>query len=548
MDTVLIVDDMAINREMLKCILQEEYNIIEAGDGEEAVHIIKSQADIDAILLDIVMPKMDGYDVLRYLRDDSSVPDIPVVIETENSAEQFEIKALQLGATDFVTKPYNASAIRMRLRNVINTRKMISHIARLEEDGITGLMSLNSFLYEGIKWINECPEDSFDVVAEDIAYLNVLSCEDNLDGDRYIVTEMASRVKDVMNKVKFLCARIYGDKFVFLFKRREGYMERLIENTKELTMKCAHRIEANCKFGIYQIEEGPVKLEKCIGRAFTALNTIKGKYGIGWAFYDEELHKKSILERKINDEMADALKNGQFLIYLQPKYDITAGTIAGAEALVRWQHPESGLVSPGTFIPLFEKNGFICELDRYVWNKTAGIISQWKKENRKVIPVSVNVSRKDIELMNIVEVLLDIVHRYDIDPSYLHLEITETAYIQDSNKIIEVVEQLKKEGFIIEMDDFGSGYSSLNMLASLPIDILKLDMMFIQSIEKSGNAKTIIEYTINLAKWMKLPVVAEGVETKEQLDLLRQFECNFVQGFMFAKPMPIDSFEQLMNN
>jgi EAL domain-containing protein (putative c-di-GMP-specific phosphodiesterase class I) len=246
--------------------------------------------------------------------------------------------------------------------------------------------------------------------------------------------------------------------------------------------------------------------------------------------------------------METALKEGQFLVYLQPKYRIWDETLAGAEALVRWKHPEWGFQSPAEFIPLFEKNGFITKLDQFVWDKTCFYLRKWDEEGYPPIPVSVNVSRADIYHADIADIMMRTVTKYGLTPSRLHLEITESAYTEDPGQIIETVRHLRELGFVIEMDDFGSGYSSLNMLNQMPIDILKLDMQFVQSETAKPMDQGILQLIMELARRMHLSVVAEGVETKTQLDRLSETGCEYVQGYYFARPMPEGEFETLMRD
>lgn len=204
----------------------------------------------------------------------------------------------------------------------------------------------------------------------------------------------------------------------------------------------------------------------------------------------------------------------------------------------------AGLYQPGDFIPLFERNGFITELDRYVWDKTCGLIAEWMRKYGKYVPVSVNVSRRDIYQADLPQEFMALVQKYGLRPDQLHLEITETAYTENADQLIQVVGALKRLGFVIEMDDFGSGYSSLNMLAELPIDVLKLDMRFIQKQTSMDSSRSILSFIISLARWMNLLVIAEGVETQQQIDLLRNMDCNYVQGYYYARPMPADAFAE----
>ena len=244
--------------------------------------------------------------------------------------------------------------------------------------------------------------------------------------------------------------------------------------------------------------------------------------------------------------METALAKGQFEVYLQPKYQIRDGRLAGAEALVRWNHPEWGLQPPGEFIPLFERNGFITKLDQYVWERVCALLQEWDRKGYPSINISVNVSRLDIYNTDLADVLTSLVRRYGLSPDRLHLEITESAYTDTSRQLIETLGTLRRLGFVIEMDDFGSGYSSLNMLAEMPIDVLKLDMKFIQTEITRPTGQGILRFIVDLARWMKLRVVAEGVETREQLERLQNDGCDYAQGYYFAKPMPVESFVSVL--
>ena len=281
-------------------------------------------------------------------------------------------------------------------------------------------------------------------------------------------------------------------------------------------------------------------------RALLAAHSIKGKYGKHFALYDDKLRGTLLRRQAITDGMETALAKGQFEVYLQPKYQIRDGRLAGAEALVRWNHPEWGLQPPGEFIPLFERNGFITKLDQYVWERVCALLQEWDRKGYPSINISVNVSRLDIYNTDLADVLTSLVRRYGLSPDRLHLEITESAYTDTSRQLIETLGTLRRLGFVIEMDDFGSGYSSLNMLAEMPIDVLKLDMKFIQTEITRPTGQGILRFIVDLARWMKLRVVAEGVETREQLERLQNDGCDYAQGYYFAKPMPVESFVSVL--
>ncbi|MGI5857634.1 MAG: putative bifunctional diguanylate cyclase/phosphodiesterase, partial [Candidatus Merdivicinus sp.] len=249
---------------------------------------------------------------------------------------------------------------------------------------------------------------------------------------------------------------------------------------------------------------------------------------------------------EIVDSMESALAEKQFEIYLQPKYRISDNQMVGAEALIRWNHPVWGMQSPAVFIPLFERNGFITKLDQYVWDRACAVMQSWVKRGIQSLPISVNVSRADIFNVDLTDILTGLLQKYGLPPASLHLEITESAYTENTRQIIETVSGLRKLGFIIEMDDFGSGYSSLHMLREMPTDVLKLDMKFIQSEPVTPVDQEIMHTIVSLANLMQMGVVAEGVETAEQLECLREIGCECVQGYYFARPMPVQEFESLI--
>ena len=339
-----------------------------------------------------------------------------------------------------------------------------------------------------------------------------------------------------------LCGRLGADRFIWLQERRLEVNDRLTANMAEIVK------EKNVvmKWGVYEVTDRTVPVEQMCDRAQLAADSVKGQYNCHFAVYDDQMRSKLLREKAITDVMETALSEKQFIVYLQPKYSLDDNCMAGAEARVRWIHPEWGFMSPGEFIPLFEKNGFIPRLDQYVWEEVCAKMKEWKEKGYPLIPVSVNVSRADVYKADLVEKLVGLVEKYGIEPAYLHLEITESAYAENPNQIISTVERLKSLGFIIEMDDFGSGYSSLNMLNQMKLDILKLDMKFIQNEMEKSEKQSILRFVVRLAHWMNLRVVAEGVETKEQVERLREMGCDYVQGYYFAKPMPTVEFEELL--
>ena len=296
--------------------------------------------------------------------------------------------------------------------------------------------------------------------------------------------------------------------------------------------------------GIYRVTERDIDVSLMYDRAVLALEGIKDDYHYHTAWYDHSMRDKVVRNRQISEELASALEDGQIRPWLQPIVN-REGKIVGAEALVRWIHPKDGIRSPITFIPVFEKNGMIAEVDRCIWRKTCEILAQWKREGKDLF-ISVNISPRDFYLLDVPAELTQLIREYEVEPEKLRLEITESMMMGDADARMETLRALRAYGFIIEMDDFGSGYSSLNLLREMPVDVLKIDMVFMQKASQDMRAKAIVEDIIGLSGKLGITSLTEGVETKEQFDSLTEMGCQLYQGYYFSKPMPVEDFEKFM--
>lgn len=543
---ILIVEDNSINRAILKEILSDAYEILEAENGVEALSALKKYREgISLILLDIIMPIMDGYTFLEQIKKDSEYSSIPVVVTTQSDSEDDEVAALSHGAADFVPKPYRPQIIRHRVANIINLRETAAMVNQFKHDRLTGLYS-KEFFYKRVKdTLSQNPGQEYDIICSDIENFKLVNDIFGIPSGNCVLRGIAKMYQEIVGDLGF-CGRLNADQFVCLIERNGPYASEMFETVNEQinTLPCTKNIVM--KWGVYPIEDRSLSPEQMCDRALLAARSIKGKYRKFYSVYDDELRSELLLEQTITDEMEAALAEGQFEIYLQPKYRIADGALAGAEALVRWNHPKMGLLPPAMFIPLFEQNGFITKLDQAVWKNACAMLKAWDDKGYSHIPISVNVSRADIYNVDLADILLNIINEYHLPVSRLPLEITESAYTENPKQIIETVASLKKLGFVIEMDDFGSGYSSLNMLNQMPMDILKLDMKFIQNETAKPVHRGILQFIMGLARSMGLRVVAEGVETHEQLGRLQEIGCDYVQGYYFAKPMPCREFESLI--
>ncbi|UWP59337.1 putative bifunctional diguanylate cyclase/phosphodiesterase [Ruminococcus gauvreauii] len=544
--TVLIVEDNLINREILREILASEYQVLEAGDGQEALSILEKQSDkISLILLDIVMPVMDGFTFLSHVKKEPSFASIPVIVTTQSNSEKDEVTALSHGAADFVPKPYRPQIILHRAANIINLRETAAMVNQLQYDRLTGIYNKEYFYKCARDILMQNPGEEYDIICSDIENFKLVNDIFGTSAGDCLLQEISGLYREII-KGAGIYGRIGADQFACMRKRSCRYTDDMfIHFIQRLNARsCAKNVLM--KWGIYSVEDRGLPVEKMCDRALLAVRSIKGQYGKYFAFYDDALRDKLLREQSITDEMAAALLQGQFEVYFQPQYRIADGSLAGAEALVRWIHPKWGLQPPSTFIPLFERNGFITRLDQFVWDKVCAVLQKWDNMGYLPISVSVNVSRADIYNIDLADDLLRIVRKYGLTASRIPLEITESAYTENPSQIIETVRSLKRLGFEIEMDDFGSGYSSLNMLNEMPLNVLKLDMRFVQSETAKPKNRSILRYIMEIARFLGLRVVAEGVETNEQLERLRDLGCDYVQGYYFARPMPIEEFEKLI--
>ena len=552
--TVLIVDDSAMNRSILCEILCPEYKIVEAENGVQALKMLKNaKSKVDAIILDIITPEMGGYEFMECLKKDKRFAQIPVIILTEKADRASERKALENGAWDFVSKPYDAEIVKLRLKNVI-ARSQVSLLKELNHvmnyDPLTGVYSKNKFFSASKTLLTSNPDKQFAFLRLDIDRFKLInSFFGNVSGDK-LLRYMARRIREFA-KTTECCTfgRIDADVFG-IFTPYQGkertieQMEQAVSRMKSLTPNYSIMLV----YGVYIVTDRELPISQMCDRAALAAKTVKGHYMKSFAFYDDKMRLSIENEQNIINEMSDALENHEFVPYYQPKYDVKTNKPVGAEALARWIHPTKGFISPGVFIPIFEKNGFISKLDFYIWECVCKQLKEWKDSGVPLFPVSVNVSRVNLYNPNLAKIIIELTKKYDVDPKYFNIEITESVYTDKNIMIDEVTNLLRSNGFTILMDDFGSGYSSLNVLKDVQVDVLKMDMMFMFKAKYDGRAETIISSVIRMAKWLNIPVIAEGVDKAEQVDFLRSVGCDFIQGFYYAKPMPAKDYEKLISD
>lgn len=543
---ILVVNDDENDRRTIEEILGKEYELIFASRGDLAIEVFENSAEaVRLILLDLRRRPMDSYDFLEKCKKHEGLMHIPVIMTVDSVAERNEIKALESGAMGIITKPYNPNLLLHRVCSIISLHDSVSIIKTMECDRLTGLYTKDYFYRKVRAVLASNPDTHYDIICSDIEKFKLINDLFGVSqGDR-ILCEVAKAVQFLAGP-DGICARLGSDTFAAFVEHRSDFGQEDCLKAAAYVNSLSMPANIVLKFGLYNIEDRTILVSMMCDRAILAIQSIKDRYGVALAVYDDSIRRKLIMEQSLVEGMEAALEENQFVLHFQPKYNIHNDKIAGAEALVRWQHPEHGLIYPDMFIPLFERNGFIYRLDRYVWEASCALLRKWKDMGLDSVPISVNVSRNDLYKSNLPDILLETVRKYGIEPRDLHLEITESAYTNNPKQIIDVVTALRERGFIIEMDDFGTGYSSLNMLSELPIDVLKLDISFIQNESETSSHKNIFTFIISLAKWLDLLVIAEGVETLEQVDKLRSMDCDYVQGYYFSRPVPEEDYLRML--
>ena len=551
---MLIVDDVEINRVILAQFFKDDYEICEASNGEEALLFVEDHP-VSVILLDLVMPIMDGFELMTRLKRDDRFRDIPVIVTTARNEDDNEVRAMELGAADFISKPYNPTVVRSRVKNVVsrleNEWRKLEQTAqsqaifdmhrRIEMDSLTNLYDRENFCQKAASFMQRDATKKYVVVYLDVNFFKVVNDLFGVETGNLLLRSAAAFLQNVASGVG-VAGRLEADHFALCLPADALNIDAIIQGLDGIVQSL--NIPQNIRFyaGIYPVANVFLAVSQMCNRAHTALSAAKGLYSTRYAWYDDKMRDDEVEEHLILRDMAGALASGQFSINIQPIINIETNEDICGEVLVRWYHPLKEFIPPTRFIPIFEKNGFVAQIDRFVWEEACKLLAYERKTFDRVIPVSVNLSRLNFYDEKLVEYILGLIQKYKLEPWMLRLEITESAYTDNMHLLIDTVAHFQKEGFKILMDDFGSGYSSLNMLRNMPVDILKLDMRFLDNIQHDSRARAIVKNVVNLAKDIDMDVIIEGVETKEQLDFLTSIGCKNIQGFYFAHPMTKEDY------
>ena len=546
---VLVVDDEEINRRMLGHILENEYEVLYAKDGKEALDIIREKMmTLSAVLLDLLMPVMDGCELLDILNADPELKRIPVIVLT--TEKDAEVLSLKKGAVDFIPKPYDMpEVIQARVKRTIDLYEGYHLINATQTDSLTGLFTRDYFFRYAQMRSRYYPDELMDAVAVNINRFHIVNEMYGRQRGRDLLVGIAERLAEYASSHNGVASRVGADLFYLYIPHTDTPYD-IMDFVTDKIGEMFDNSRTSLRMGICTNDEFDDDIENVFDMALMACNHAKQSNHNQIRIYDSSLKEREKYDETLLSDMDKSLSRGEFTVFYQPKFDIRGkdSVLSGAEALVRWRHPVYGLVSPAGFVSLFEENGLMTKLDLFVWTQVAFQIKAWKDKYGVYIPVSVNVSRIDLLLPNFTDTIVRIVDERQIPHEYYNLEVTETVYADDSDQIIRIVEELKDLGFKVEMDDFGTGYSSLNMLSMLPVDAIKLDMAFIRNITSDEKSLKMVELMLDIAKLLSIPVIAEGVEEKEQFSLLKEAGCDLIQGYYFSKPVLPEEFEKFIED
>ncbi len=434
-------------------------------------------------------------------------------------------------------------------KEINELRKELTRVKACDE--LTGLYNKNTFYDAARNRMENNPDTKYVIACLDIEKFKFINDRFGYaEGDK-LLQYIAEKLRKRASEYGTVAARFSPDLFFLLDKAEDinpeafgAKMQRWVEN---YPLECDIKIAV----GIYRPESMTMPVRLMCDRANMAVDTVKNNYIINVAEYNKDVRDFLVAQSELLGDVEKAFETREFKVYLQPKFDIRTNKVIGAESLVRWIHNKKGLISPKDFIPMFEQNMLITRLDAYIWEESCRLIREWIDKGYGEIPISVNVSRVDISLIDIPKKFTELTEKYNIDARLIEIEITESAFTNDETSIINIVDELRGLGFKVLMDDFGSGYSSLNILKDINVDVLKIDTRFLETGNNSDSkdkGREILESVIRMAKWIGLQTIAEGVETDEQKSFLMEQGCYYAQGFYFSKPISSEDFEKLIQN
>lgn len=476
----------------------------------------------------------------RFKNDDGTVTYVTLKIHiTVQDVILVELVCLSIILICFI---YLLFVIFMFVRSVRSQRRLLKLYYADKE---TGGNNWYYFLGEASKKMRKYRRKSVNAAMVHIQmekYRSYCSCYGDKEGSK-LVSDFYDVIRRNITKKETFARHEMCDFGILLCYESEEQLVARVEKIMKLMAEQRPDVKLYFKAGINILDEETIEPSESYNRATIARTKIEDSHNESVSVFTKQMKEEILWESKVENDMERALMNHEYKVYLQPKYSVDNEKLVAAEALVRWEHPTEGLIAPYKFIPIFERNGFITRLDDYMLVEVAKLQAGWIAQGKDIVPISVNVSRAHFTRENLAEHICGIVDSYKVPHEAIELELTESAFFDDKQTLISIVNKMKSYGFTVSMDDFGAGYSSLNSLKELPIDVVKLDAEFFRGNDKEGKGKVIVSEAISLAKKLNMRIVAEGIETREQVDFLAENECDLIQGYYFAKPMPVEKFE-----
>jgi diguanylate cyclase (GGDEF)-like protein len=582
--SILIVDDTPDNLYLLSAMLTEQgYNIRCVINGSAAIMVAIADPP-DLILLDIRMPQMSGYDVCKQLKSSERTRDIPVIFLSALNEVFDKIQAFEVGGLDYITKPFEIREVLARIKNQLNLQAAKLQIQKLNteleqrvrertkeleqanlrllhnasHDALTGLPNRVFFMEQLIAvlaYTHTYPNSQFAVLFLDCDDFKVVNDSlGHLAGDE-LLKAVAQRLADCINP-NYTLARFEGDEFTVLLEQIESVDEAtlLAEVIQQALTKPfllhQHEVFINTSIGIVLGNVEYEQPEHLLRDADTAMYQAKTLGKARYQVFNQDMHTRALTRLQLENDLRRAIDRQEFIVYYQPIICLLTGRISSFEALVRWKHPQRGLVPPDHFIPIAEATGLIIPLGFWVLENSCRQLKLWQEKSTQIgevcdITMSVNLSVKQFSQPNLIEQIDQVLESLQLDSKNLKLEITETAIMDNPELASELFEQLKARQIQLSLDDFGTGYSSLSYLHRFPLDILKIDRSFISNLDSMEKNLEVVQAILNLAHHLGMSVVAEGIENQEQLSLLRLLGCELAQGYLFAKPLNTEAAETL---
>lgn len=558
--TIMMVDDESLNLEIIQLHLEEAgySRFILLDQSVEAMDAILQETP-DILLLDLMMPDVTGFQILQYMRANDKLKYVPVIILTSSSDPDDKLRALELGATDFLSKPVDASELLLRVRNTLTVKAYQDQLAYY--DALTGLPNRRLFL-DRTSWAIEQAERGGHRTALLHVSLDRIKEIDDSFGPRAgktLIQDVAGKIQEHVRKADVisnsgkeqdegLVARVAEGEFSILLPNIKTSAHasvaasRVLESVSQGFVVEKNKIVISANVGISIYPDDGNTAERLLSTAVNASSQAKLRGRNCYQFYSSEINARNIEKLKLESHLRDAIERGQLELHYQPKICPRTKNVLGMEALLRWRHPQLGMIQPNNFIPLAEETGLIASIGEWVIQESCRQTRTWQLQGLDSLCISVNVSGEQFRLHNLKEVVQSALNSAGLDPRYLMIEVTESTVMGDLERSLDLLNDLKSLGVSLSIDDFGTGYSSLSYLKRFPLDELKIDRSFINQVHDSKEDAAIVEAIIALAKALGLKIVAEGVETGSQFSFLRQRGCDEIQGFLFSKPLPKDQF------